>query len=714
MVGLSPFVVGTLSTYWSRDGLWEGSSGDCAAATAANMSSETTATTPARRTTVLPTALVAVGTIVLSLDGGSSPVTTRSVVAIVAWWAILLTVAFSLWPRAGVPRSALVCGALLVGLTILTGLSAFWAPSAEAAFGELSRLAMYTALFLLPVLAARRGDGGRWLDGLAIGIAVVAILALAQRLFPDALPDGGIPELLPAAATRLSYPLGYWNGLAILLALGVPPLLRLAAATAPVVARGAAVAALPAIAGAVYLTSSRGGVAVAAVGIVVFLAATARRFAALQALVVGAIGAAVAITVLRGRPELVDGPPGSAAAVDAGPGVAVALIAIFLACGAVYALVSVASPPRLRLPRPAVAAVVALLVVLAGAAVIAADPSKRFEDFKAPPGAEQQAGTDFVQSHLVSSAGSGRWQFWGAAADQWRERPAAGDGAGSFAPWWLEHNTIGWFVRNAHSLWLETLAELGVLGLLLLAGAFVTATVAGLRRLRAPARRRQGPIAARGAGGGAVSAGLSAADDEDAELGRSAVAATLGVIVAFAAGASLDWIWQVPAIAAVGLVALGLATGPATARGDRIASRPGVAFAPRAALVILAWVALATQAIPLITADRLAASRDAATRGDEAGAAEHARAARGVQPWAASPYTQLALLDEQRNDLRSARVNARRAIDRSPRNWRLRVIATRLAVKAGDVRAARRELAVARRLNPRSPALARIGKETGG
>ena len=57
---------------------------------------------------------------------------------------------------------------------------------------------------------------------------------------------------------------------------------------------------------------------------------------------------------------------------------------------------------------------------------------------------------DFVTQHLLSSRGSGRWQFWDAAVDQWRQAPLWGDGAGSYESWWAENGSIGLFVKDAH------------------------------------------------------------------------------------------------------------------------------------------------------------------------------------------------------------------------------------------------------------------------
>ena len=77
-----------------------------------------------------------------------------------------------------------------------------------------------------------------------------------------------------------------------------------------------------------------------------------------------------------------------------------------------------------------------------------------------------------------------------------------------------------------------------------------------------------------------------------------------------------------------------------------------------------------------------------------------------IQPWAASPYLQLALLDEESGNLGAARGRIRQAIDREARDWRLWLVSARIGVKAGFIPQAKRDLARARSLNPRSPLFA--------
>ena len=153
---------------------------------------------------------------------------------------------------------AVVTGATLATFGLAAGLSLIWGDSAELAFGEFNRVMLYLGVFVLVVVSARRATAARWADGLAFGVAAVGILALVSRLFPRLIDEGGSGRLLPVAQTYLNYPIDYWNGLGILLGLSFPLLLRTGVAAPSRVARGLAVGLLPAVATALYLTSSRG------------------------------------------------------------------------------------------------------------------------------------------------------------------------------------------------------------------------------------------------------------------------------------------------------------------------------------------------------------------------------------------------------------------------------------------------------------------------
>ncbi|MDQ3890744.1 MAG: O-antigen ligase family protein, partial [Actinomycetota bacterium] len=320
-------------------------------------------------------------------------------------------------------------------------------------------------------------------------------------------------------------------------------------------------------------------------------------------------------------------------------------------------------------------AILALGLVLVAAALVVADPGRRFEEFSRQ---SPELADPSLQAHLLSAGGRGRWQMWEAAVDEFRSSPFLGGGAGSYEAWWAEHRPILVFVRNAHSLYLETLAELGAVGLLLLAGFLLAALVSAARRLRS-------------------------AEGE----ARSGVAALIAVFAVFLLEAAIDWVWEIPAVTGIALVAVGLATGGATAAGrlerreDRHRRRLRLSLRLAATLAALAVIAL--QALPLLAETKIDRSREAAARGDLQRAREDALAARALEPWASSPRVQLALVEEQVGHLDAARAAVTEAIERDREDWRLWLVKARLETKAGDVPAARKSLARAVALNPLSP-----------
>ena len=161
----------------------------------------------------------------------------------------------------------------LAAFAVLTLLSVGWAASDEKAFLEFTRVLMYLGVLVLVALAVTRRTAASVADGIALGIVAVVLLALASRLFFGDVGPGALPSFFPVRS-RLHYPVNYWNGLAILAGLAFPLLLRAAVAQRPAWLRALALVPVPAMASAIYLTSSRGGYVTAAVGVIVFCALT--------------------------------------------------------------------------------------------------------------------------------------------------------------------------------------------------------------------------------------------------------------------------------------------------------------------------------------------------------------------------------------------------------------------------------------------------------
>jgi tetratricopeptide (TPR) repeat protein len=612
-------------------------------------------------------------TFLLAYDQGGFTLSSRATTAIVAWWALLLGLGLGVWPRSNVPRAAWTVAGLLIAFAVWTLCSVGWADSAENAFLEFNRVTLYVAVFLLSMFAGSRANLTRWPDGLAVGISAVAMVSLVSRCFPSTFSLQGFATFLPGLVTRLSFPIGYWNGLAIFVGFGYPLLLGIALRASRWWTRALALAPTPILAAVIYLTSSRGGVAVAAIGAIGFFATTERRWTAFASLVVAAAGSLAALSILLTRHQLVDGPIPSPEAATQGHEAFLLILAISVGTGGVYAL-----GHRLLgafSPKPLLGWFLLATVALALlAAVLASDPSRRLENFKQRPGA-----TESVQGHLLSGAGSGRWQFWTAAVDEWKSAPILGRGAGSYGAWWAEHASFSYFVRNAHSLYLEVLGELGLVGFLLLGAAFAYGGLVAVRNTL----RRSGEE-------------------------RVVAASLLGVVAAFFVAAGLDWIWQLTAIAAVGLISLGLLVGPAASSAElRSVTGRSPTRLPRfvlgATVLALGWAVLCAQALPWVTAIQVRRSAAALDRGDGTTAFRRALEAKNLEPWAASPYLQLALVEEQRRKLRDARKWIQDGIDRNPIDWRLWLVAARIETKAGDINAARGSLRRAEALNPRSP-----------
>jgi len=282
-------------------------------------------------------------------------------------------------------------------------------------------------------------------------------------------------------------------------------------------------------------------------------------------------------------------------------------------------------------------------------------------------------GSESIQQHLLSSTSNGRWQLWQVAVDEFQRDPIVGGGAGSYEAEWAEHGTLKLFVRDAHSLYLETLGELGIVGLALLVGVFLVGITAALRRLFSSV-------------GGT----------------RPLLAGLVAAFGAFTFEAGFDWMWELTAVSGLGFAALAVATGPAAEepKPAPLETRPGWSFRVPAFVVGAAFLAAA---LCLLLANReVQRSQAAAANGDVREAIEHANAARKIEPWAAAPWLQLALAREQAGDLESAQEAVLEAIERDDSDWRTWLVATRIETKLGRVEAAQRSLEQARRLNPRS------------
>jgi hypothetical protein len=624
----------------------------------------------------------------LALSNGGYDTIVRSQVGVAVWWVVLLGALAGVLPRR-IPRVGWVAIGLLAAFALWTGLATGWSESAERSTIELGRVAAYLGVLVLAITLQGRTAARHTINGLACAIGFVTVLAVLSRLHPQWFPVNDHLDFLgQTSARKLSYPLNYWNALAAFAAIGVPLLLGVALGARTLVGQAVAAAALPLSALCIYLTISRGGALALVVGIVVFLAFVPKRLDAIGTLVVSGVGSAILLSAASQRDALQDG-VSTAAALD--QGTSLLWLAVIVCAG--VALLQVATGLAARhITRPArlapnrrttVLRSLVLVEVVVVAAIFAGAPGyvgDRWQEFKAPSASVAPGGADNVFSRLQGVNGNGRYQYWQAARDAEQTAPLKGIGPGTFEFWWSRHGTTPGFVRDAHSLYFETLAETGIPGFALLVGLLALLLGAAVvRSLRSPP-------------------GL-----------RIWIAAAVGGLAAFLTSAAFEWVWEMGAITCAVMVlgAVIVAGRDDPAVEESTPPAPSRRLLPRASLALLAAVALGAVAVPMAGALATRDSVDAAAEGRIAAALEDSRTAQRVQPYAASPRLQQALVLEQAGALSDASVAARAAAAEEPTNWRTWFTLARIDARLGNADVAINELRKARRLNPRSPLLAK-------
>jgi hypothetical protein len=621
----------------------------------------------------------------LALDGGGYGIVAHSQVAIVVWWIVLVAAAFGLLPVARLSRAAVAGLSLFGGFVAWTALATTWSLSSERSLADLSLVAGYLGVLVLGVSIHRDRDRAlrHTIGALATAIAIVGALALASRLDPGLISAAEqTGSFLPGTARRLSWPLNYWNALAALMAFGLPLLLTAAVSARRLLAQALAAAGIPLVVLCAYLTFSRGGAAAGAVALAAFVAFAPERFPKLATILVAGAGGAALIASASTRAALEKGLVDTAARHQG----ETLVPAILLVCAGV-ALAQVGlglaarhgTPPRFLVvsPRRARALLGAAVAAAVVVALIMGAPTKlshAWRDFKQPTAAGLHHAS---LTRFGTISGNGRYQLWKVAVDAASDHVLRGSGPGTYQLLFLPRApaSVG-YVQNAHSLYFETLAETGVVGLVLLVGFLLTVVAVGVGLVIRS--RYEHRIRAAGA---------------------------LAALIAFMVSAAFDWIWQVPVLpVAFMLLTAALIASPRDRGHGRLRLYARYGF--RVGLVVAALACLAAIAVPLATATAIQRSQAAAASGDTALALRDAQAAVGVEPGAASAQVQLALVEELRGELRPALVAARRAVRDEPVNWAPWLVLSRLEAETGNAAASVADFRRARLLNPNSPLFA--------
>ena len=563
--------------------------------------------------------------------------------------------------------AAALCG--MTGIAVVSGASALWAESAGAALTDANRWVLYAVVFALGAAFGRGEDAaGRLVGAVAVG-AVAAAGVVEVRLLtaePGDMFHGG----------RLQAPLGYVNGQAAFLILAIWPCLAYAAAGRAAALRVAAVGAMALLASLLVLTASRGAVLGLAAGIVVAVLVPGDRRARLAVALLVVLAVAPFYDTLEEVYATAAG-PGRPVVHDA---VREAALAALGAAAAGCALMAAA----LRLPRRARAAAVTATPFAVAAAVVlvmvlnAGAVADRARDGWTAFRTNDTSGN--TEQTRFGTAGSNRADYWRVALDAFRERPIAGWGAGNYTTRYFALRETTEDVRQPHSLWLQALAELGVLG-----GALLLLTLCGLAAgLVAAARRRRG----------------------------LAVAAIAPAAAAWLTHTSLDWLHLIPGLTAALMLVLGALAG----RRERPRRVDGIArgrLALVAAAVLLAAVSGASL-VRLILADHFRGRAEEALADDRPNRAFNlARSARRFDPDSMPAFYVQAAALARGNYYGPARAVLTEAAKAQPHNFVPHVLLGDLAVRRGELDTARRDYTTASRLNPRDEELRRLARDPG-
>ena len=450
--------------------------------------------------------MLVAGTTVLAFHSGGYFEGPRAVATACAWGvAALLAVTL---PRDQLlpSRRGLIALAGLIGLTAWTAIAGEWAPLAGPAEDDVERLLLYLGLFVAALLALCDPRARRLLEPAMAASALITVgYGLAGRLLP------GIFELERSASAngRLEQPLTYWNAMGALAAIGLVLGARLAAdPRRPRWLRTAALAAAPVLGLGIYLSFSRGALLAIALGltVLVVLAPSRAQVSAAIAAVLGSLAAALLAAQLPAVESLdrVDDAERQGLLM-------LALLALTCAATTIGALRAMrageASPdataPSRRGSWVAIAVVGAVVLI----PLVGAPLGLKSGDTVA-------SGAD---ASRFGSVGSNRYAYWRVALDTFAEHPLDGVGPGGFRVEWMRERDIVESVRDAHSLQLETAAELGLPGLAFLVLLF----------------------------GGVIAA---------ARVAWPGLLGACAALVSWATAAAVDWNWEMPALGALGLL----------------------------------------------------------------------------------------------------------------------------------------------------------------
>jgi hypothetical protein len=573
-----------------------------------------------------------------------------------------------LWSRPGQLWGA-TCVLLFAAFAALTALSVTWSIVPSLSYVEAGRTLAYLCIFSAAVAGARLAPRatGVVISGIVLAATAAVLYALAARVWPGSIGETEI-------SNRIGQPFQYWNAVGTTAALAIPGLLWLA--TRRCVSAVGRVLAYPALGAAVLallLSQSRGALVAAVIGTVAWIAIVPTvRLRSLPAIVLPSLGAgAVGAWALSQDAFSVAGEPlrvKESVAGEFGLLLVVMLLGLVVAGALVNAGLNRGLPPVHVGRRIGIVALViacAVPLVAFTSAAFSGGIGDRVDELTS----ETSTAPSDEGAGRLTAASSTRGKYWREAGRVFDDRPAAGLGAGTFQTSRLRHRNDDSVTRHAHGFVPQTLADLGIAGVvlstaLLIAWLVAVARATGLYPRRLPFRRGNGDPPTR----------------RDWDGDRIALVAATLIAVVFGLQSAIDWTWFVPGPTAMALVAAGFVAGQAPLGRPRPAASPAhesfalspgrllAASAVLIAAVITAWAVWQPEASDRQTGDALRLAEAGQT---EAAIAE-AQDAADTNPLSSNPLLTEAAIETSAGNLSAARAALERAVlefPGDPQNW---------------------------------------------
>jgi hypothetical protein len=615
--------------------------------------------------------------------------------------------AYGLWPAG-----------LLLAFAALSALSVVWSVQPDASWQAASRLLAYSCVFGLAVLLARAAPG-RWsavLGGVLLASAIVCGYALLTKVFPNRLGSEQVTYF-----ARLREPYGYWNAIGLAAALGAVGCMWLGARRAGHALLSAlAYPAMGLMLVTLMLAYSRGSLAALVLGLALWFCLVPLRLRGATVLIVGALGAGVVVAWDFSREVLTTNSATLAARIYAGHQLGVLLAAMLLAlllAGVAIGFLSGRHAPSPRLRRrvgtmllclPAIAVVAFLGLLTASHRGLFGSVSHGLGSLTNPNAAVPPG------PGRLTAIGSARARYWKEALEVFKAHPLLGSGAEGYATARLRYRTAPVNVQQAHGFVVQTLADLGLVGLLL-ALALLAAWMVAAGRATHPFNRRwsawrwrRWPPAEQSGTSGRYSAE------------RVGLLTMLCLVVTFGIHSFVDWTWYVPGLACVALLCAGWlagrgplgsdlaatgippdsrdgASGPGSPPIDRRAL--GIAAAVVVAALLAAWAEWQPQRSVEASNQALALVEH-----DPSGALAMAHAAVSRDPLSAEALITLAAIQQGAGQGAAARATYEHAVHVQPSNWLTWEALGEYELQVGDPRSALDALRAAVYLNPEAVA----------